>query len=301
MKTIVIALGGNALLQRGEVLSAENQYKNIELMSETINKLAKEYRVVLVHGNGPQVGLLALQNLAYQDVPAYPLDILVAESQGMIGYMMMQKINQNHPEQAITTVMTRVSVDINDEAFNDPSKFIGPIYDEAAKEELIAKYQWTFKQDGKYYRRVVPSPTPKKIIDIEAVRLLLDKGHIVICGGGGGIPVNNSNNEFIGSEAVIDKDLTAALISRELNAEHFVILTEADAIYKNWGTPEQAAIREATPEELAPMAVADGAMGPKIMAVSDFVNATGQQAHIGALQNIQQVIEGQSGTLIYQS
>ncbi|WP_368875810.1 carbamate kinase, partial [Proteus mirabilis] len=266
-----------------------------------INKLAQEYRVVLVHGNGPQVGLLALQNLAYQAVPAYPLDILVAESQGMIGYMMMQKINQNNPTQAITTVMTRVSVDINDEAFREPSKFIGPIYEEAEKEELINKYQWTFKKDGQYYRRVVPSPAPQKIIDIEAVKLLLDKGHIVICGGGGGIPVNNINNEFIGSEAVIDKDLTAALISRELNAEHFVILTEADAIYKNWGTPEQAAIREATPEELAPMAVADGAMGPKIMAVSDFVNATGQQAHIGALQNIQQVIEGQSGTLIYKS
>lgn len=297
MKTIVIALGGNALLQRGEILSAENQYKNIELMSETINKLAQEYR----DGNGPQVGLLALQNLAYQAVPAYPLDILVAESQGMIGYMMMQKINQNNPTQAITTVMTRVSVDINDEAFREPSKFIGPIYEEAEKEELINKYQWTFKKDGQYYRRVVPSPAPQKIIDIEAVKLLLDKGHIVICGGGGGIPVNNINNEFIGSEAVIDKDLTAALISRELNAEHFVILTEADAIYKNWGTPEQAAIREATPEELAPMAVADGAMGPKIMAVSDFVNATGQQAHIGALQNIQQVIEGQSGTLIYKS
>lgn len=137
MKTIVIALGGNALLQRGEILSAENQYKNIELMSETINKLAQEYRVVLVHGNGPQVGLLALQNLAYQAVPAYPLDILVAESQGMIGYMMMQKINQNNPTQAITTVMTRVSVDINDEAFREPSKFIGPIYEEAEKEELI--------------------------------------------------------------------------------------------------------------------------------------------------------------------
>lgn len=148
MKTIVIALGGNALLQRGEVLSAENQYKNIELMSETINKLAQEYRVVLVHGNGPQVGLLALQNLAYQAVPAYPLDILVAESQGMIGYMMMQKINQNNPTQAITTVMTRVSVDINDEAFREPSKFIGPIYEEAEKEELINKYQWTFKKMG---------------------------------------------------------------------------------------------------------------------------------------------------------
>lgn len=148
MKTIVIALGGNALLQRGEILSAENQYKNIELMSETINKLAQEYRVVLVHGNGPQVGLLALQNLAYQAVPAYPLDILVAESQGMIGYMMMQKINQNNPTQAITTVMTRVSVDINDEAFREPSKFIGPIYEEAEKEELINKYQWTFKKMG---------------------------------------------------------------------------------------------------------------------------------------------------------
>ncbi|SPZ03213.1 carbamate kinase [Proteus mirabilis] len=157
----------------GEILSAENQYKNIELMSETINKLAQEYRVVLVHGNGPQVGLLALQNLAYQAVPAYPLDILVAESQGMIGYMMMQKINQNNPTQAITTVMTRVSVDINDEAFREPSKFIGPIYEEAEKEELINKYQWTFKKDGQYYRRVVPSPAPHKIIDIEAVKAFI--------------------------------------------------------------------------------------------------------------------------------
>nr|WP_314267988.1 carbamate kinase [uncultured Moellerella sp.] len=301
MKTIVIALGGNALLQRGEVLSAENQYKNIELMSETINKLAKEFRVVLVHGNGPQVGLLALQNLAYQDVPAYPLDILVAESQGMIGYMMMQKINQSDPTQAITTVMTRVAVDMTDKAFNDPSKFIGPIYDQENMAALKAKYQWQFKLDGQDYRRVVPSPMPQKIIGIDAIKLLLDAGHIVICGGGGGIPVNNENNQFIGSEAVIDKDLTAALISRELNAEHFVILTEADAIYLNWGTADQKAIIKATPEELAPMAVADGAMGPKIMAVSDFVNATGQQAHIGSLQNIQQVIEGQSGTLIYQS
>ncbi len=301
MKTIVIALGGNALLQRGEVLSAENQYKNIELMSETINKLAKEFRVVLVHGNGPQVGLLALQNLAYQDVPAYPLDILVAESQGMIGYMMMQKINQSDPTQAITTVMTRVAVDMTDKAFNDPSKFIGPIYDQENMAALKAKYQWQFKLDGQHYRRVVPSPMPQKIIGIDAIKLLLDAGHIVICGGGGGIPVNNENNQFIGSEAVIDKDLTAALISRELNAEHFVILTEADAIYLNWGTADQKAIIKATPEELAPMAVADGAMGPKIMAVSDFVNATGQQAHIGSLQNIQQVIEGQSGTLIYQS
>ncbi len=270
-------------------------------MSETINKLAKEFRVVLVHGNGPQVGLLALQNLAYQDVPAYPLDILVAESQGMIGYMMMQKINQSDPTQAITTVMTRVAVDMTDKAFNDPSKFIGPIYDQENMAALKAKYQWQFKLDGQHYRRVVPSPMPQKIIGIDAIKLLLDAGHIVICGGGGGIPVNNENNQFIGSEAVIDKDLTAALISRELNAEHFVILTEADAIYLNWGTADQKAIIKATPEELAPMAVADGAMGPKIMAVSDFVNATGQQAHIGSLQNIQQVIEGQSGTLIYQS
>lgn len=300
MKTLVIALGGNALLQRKEALTAENQYKNIAILAEMIIKLAKNYRIVLVHGNGPQVGLLSLQNEAYKEVPSYPLDILVAESQAMIGYMITQKINELDPAQRITTILTRMEVDLNDPDFKNPSKFIGPVYDEAQKNALQKEQpHWQFKKDGEFYRRVVPSPRPQKLIERQSVNVLLDAQHIVICGGGGGIPVNKDNNTIKGIEAVIDKDLTASLIAQQLGAENFVILTDADAVYTGWGTPEQKAIEKATTEELAPMGVSDGSMGPKVMAVCDFVNNTGHNAYIGALKNINDIMEGKSGTLIY--
>ncbi|CAI2063983.1 Carbamate kinase 1 [Serratia fonticola] len=298
METLVIALGGNALLKRGAVLSAENQYQSIALIADDIGKLAKKYRIAIVHGNGPQVGLLALQNLAYRDVPPYPLDILVAESQGMIGYMLAQQLGAFHPAQPVSTLLTRVLVDSEDPAYREPSKFIGPVYEPQQQAELEKKYGWSMKLDGKYLRRVVPSPEPKKIIDIEAINLLLAKNHIVICNGGGGVPMVASAQGMIGSEAVIDKDLASALLAEALDADHLVILTDADAVYQHWGTPQQKAIRSATTKELAPMAVADGSMGPKIMAVSRFVQRSGKVAHIGALQDIESVLAGTAGTLI---
>lgn len=298
METLVIALGGNALLQRGAVLSAENQYQSISLIADAIGKLAKKYRIAIVHGNGPQVGLLALQNLAYSDVPPYPLDILVAESQGMIGYMLAQQLGAFHPAQPVSTLLTRVLVDSEDPAYQQPSKFIGPVYDPQQQAELEQKYGWSMKLDGKYLRRVVPSPEPKKIIDIEAINLLLAKNHIVICNGGGGVPMVASAEGMVGSEAVIDKDLASALLAEALDADHLVILTDADAVYQHWGTPQQKAIRSATTKELAPMAVADGSMGPKIMAVSRFVQRSGKVAHIGALADIESVLAGTAGTLI---
>lgn len=298
METLVIALGGNALLKRGAVLSAENQYQSIALIADAIGKLAKKYRIAIVHGNGPQVGLLALQNLAYRDVPPYPLDILVAESQGMIGYMLAQQLGAFHPAQPVSTLLTRVLVDSEDPAYREPSKFIGPVYEPQQQAELEKKYGWSMKLDGKYLRRVVPSPEPKKIIDIEAINLLLAKNHIVICNGGGGVPMVASAQGMVGSEAVIDKDLASALLAEALDADHLVILTDADAVYQHWGTPQQKAIRSATTQELAPMAVADGSMGPKIMAVSRFVQRSGKVAHIGALQDIESVLAGTAGTLI---
>ncbi|CAI0783999.1 carbamate kinase [Serratia fonticola] len=298
METLVIALGGNALLKRGAVLSAENQYQSIALIADAIGKLAKKYRIAIVHGNGPQVGLLALQNLSYRDVPPYPLDILVAESQGMIGYMLAQQLGAFHPAQPVSTLLTRVLVDSEDPAYREPSKFIGPVYEPQQQAELKNKYGWSMKLDGKYLRRVVPSPEPKKIIDIEAINLLLAKNHIVICNGGGGVPMVASAQGMVGSEAVIDKDLASALLAEALDADHLVILTDADAVYQHWGTPQQKAIRSATTQELAPMAVADGSMGPKIMAVSRFVERSGKVAHIGALQDIESVLAGTAGTLI---
>lgn len=298
METLVIALGGNALLKRGAVLSAENQYQSIALIADAIGKLAKKYRIAIVHGNGPQVGLLALQNLSYRDVPPYPLDILVAESQGMIGYMLAQQLGAFHAAQPVSTLLTRVLVDREDPAYREPSKFIGPVYEPQQQAELEKKYGWSMKLDGKYLRRVVPSPEPKKIIDIEAINLLLAKNHIVICNGGGGVPMVASAQGMVGSEAVIDKDLASALLAEALDADHLVILTDADAVYQHWGTPQQKAIRSATTQELAPMAVADGSMGPKIMAVSRFVQRSGKVAHIGALQDIESVLAGTAGTLI---
>lgn len=298
METLVIALGGNALLQRGEVLSAENQYRSISLIADAVGKLAKKYRIAIVHGNGPQVGLLALQNLAYRDVPPYPLDILVAESQGMIGYMLAQQLSAYHPAQPVSTLLTRVLVDSNDPAYQQPSKFIGPVYQPSQQQELEQKYGWNMKLDGSYLRRVVPSPEPKKIIDIEAINLLMAKNHIVICNGGGGVPMVAEGDSLVGSEAVIDKDLASALLAEALDADHLVILTDADAVYEHWGTPKQRAIRSATTAELSPLAVNDGAMGPKIMAVSRFVQRSGKVAHIGALKDIDAVLAGTAGTLV---
>ena len=296
-KKLVIALGGNALLQRGEILSAENQQKSIQLFSKMVAQLARDYQLVIVHGNGPQVGLLALQNAAYQDAPAWPLDILVAESQGMIGFAIAQELTASSSG-PVTTLMTRVEVDPNDPAFASPGKYIGPVYPPEQQAGLQARYGWQMKADGQYIRRVVASPTPLKIIDSEAIRTLMDDGHLVICCGGGGIPVIAKGGGYQGTEAVIDKDLTAAVLAKAISADHLLILTDADAVYENWGTPQARALRHVTPAELAPFAAPDGAMGPKAAAVIQFVTQTGNAAFIGALKDAPEILAGQKGTCI---
>ncbi|MBP5854985.1 carbamate kinase [Citrobacter sp. AN-PRR1] len=299
-KKIVIALGGNALLQRGEILSAENQQRSIQVFAEMASELARDYQLVIVHGNGPQVGLLALQNAAYKESPAWPLDILVAESQGMIGFAIAQALASSTGNAPVTTLMTRVEVDPQDDAFSTPSKYIGPVYQPDQQTELEERYGWQMKADGQYIRRVVPSPTPLKILDRDAICTLMDAGHMVICCGGGGIPVIAQGDGYQGTEAVIDKDLTAAVLAQSINADHLLILTDADAVYENWGTPQARALRHVTPEELAPFAAPDGAMGPKAAAVIQFVKQTGNAAFIGALKDAPQVLAGEKGTCVMQ-
>lgn len=301
MELVVIALGGNALLQRGEVLSAENQYKNIDSVARLINQLASKYRIAIVHGNGPQVGLLALQNMAYSDVPAYPLDILVAESQGMLGCMISERLQQQPNMPAVTTILTRIEVDKDDPSFNNPTKYIGPVYQQSEADTLMKKYGWQFKADGKYIRRVVPSPKPKKIIDIDAIKLLLDKQFIVINSGGGGIPMIKQTQGYQGIEAVIDKDLAATLLATQLKADHLMILTDADAVYLDWGTPQQKALRDVTPDDLKPLAVDDGSIGPKVSAAIQFVERTGNRAYIGALKDAEALLKGDKGTRVMPS
>lgn len=297
-KTVVIALGGNALLQRGERLSAENQYKNIAQVANVVGKLCHDYRVIIVHGNGPQVGLLALQNQVCDAAPPYPLDILVAETQGMIGYMIAQQLMQEAHMPPVSVLLTRIEVDANDEAFHTPSKYIGPVYAPEQEADLVARYGWQMKQDGHAIRRVVPSPKPCKILEPHAISTLLAQDHIVICCGGGGIPVAQGPQGYYGVEAVIDKDLAAALLARQVGAEYLMILTDTDAVYKDWGTPQAQALRKVTPDELKPFAQPDGAMGPKAQAVIDFVEQTGKQAFIGALKEAPLILNGEKGTQI---
>lgn len=296
MELIVIALGGNAISKRNELLSIDNQYQNINSTTQFIAKLANKYRLVIVHGNGPQVGLLALQNASYPSVPAYPLDVLVAQTQGMLGYMIQRSLQQYVNQ--VTCVLTQVEVDSNDPSFKDPTKFIGPVYQPEEQQKLKAQYGWQFKQDGKYLRRVVPSPKPKKIIELNTIKELINQDTIVICNGGGGIPVIKDKSGYQGIEAVIDKDHSAAQLAIELKADHLMILTDTDAVYENWGTPEQTALGKVDTKRIQPMAIDDGAMGPKIKSVIEFVEQTGNTAYIGNLTDIESLLAQTKGTII---
>lgn len=298
MELIVIALGGNAISKRNESLTVENQYRNIHATTKLIAKLAGKYRLVIVHGNGPQVGLLALQNAAYQAVPAYPLDILVAQTQGMLGYMIGQSLQQQETVKQVVTLLTQVEVASDDPAFSNPTKFIGPVYDPKDQQHLQSQYGWTFKADGKAIRRVVPSPKPQKILEIDTIKKLLADDNIVICNGGGGIPVIKQKTGYTGVEAVIDKDHSAAQLAIQLKADHLMILTDADAVYENWGTQAQTALRHVNTERLKPLAIDDGAIGPKVKSVIEFVNNTGNKAYIGNLTDIESLLAGIKGTIV---
>lgn len=297
-ETVVVALGGNALLRRGQPLEADIQRKNINIAVKTISEIAKEYNVVLVHGNGPQVGLLALQGLEYKKVNPYPLDVLGSETQGMIGYMLMQEFKNQMPNTHISCMLTQMRVDPNDPAFADPTKPIGPIYEQAEANEMAEKYSWTIKADGKHFRRVVPSPQPKGIIEHDAITTLIEKGHLVICAGGGGIPVKFEGGCLVGVEAVIDKDMSAAFLAKQLNADALLILTDTDAVYLDWGKPSQHAISTTTPKALSQYSFDSGSMGPKIDASCEFINQGGKFVGIGSLEDGLRILQGKAGTNI---
>lgn len=296
--TLVVALGGNALLKRGEPLEADIQRKNILLAAQTIARLTHNWRVVLVHGNGPQVGLLALQNSAYDKVTPYPLDVLGAESQGMIGYMLQQALKNQLPQREISVLLTQVEVDAADPAFRQPTKYIGPVYDEAQAAALKDEKGWIFKADGNYFRRVVPSPQPQRIVERDAINALIDRDHLVICNGGGGVPVVEKADGYHGIEAVIDKDLSAALLARQIEADALLILTDADAVYVDWGMPGQRPLTQVTPEQLNGMTFDAGSMGPKVAACCRFVDECHGIAGIGALADGPAILAGEKGTLI---
>jgi carbamate kinase len=302
---VVAALGGNALLRRGEPLTAENQRANARVACKALAPVALEHELVISHGNGPQVGLLALQGSAYTEVEPYPLDLLGAQTEGMIGYLIQQELGNELPfEKRLASLLTLIEVDPDDPAFQDPTKPIGPIYTKADSEQLAAQKGWVFKPDGESFRRVVPSPRPQRIFGIEPVEWLLDHGAVVICAGGGGIPFMHTEapatpgRQLVGVEAVIDKDLASALLARDLRADALVIVTDVDAVYADWGTPEQRAIRRATPEALAGTEFAAGSMGPKVRAACSFVEETGGLAAIGSISDTPALLRGEAGTTV---
>ncbi len=296
---VVIALGGNALLRRGERADADVQMANVRIASKAVAEIAKEHNVVLTHGNGPQVGLLALQADAYKDVAPYPFDVLGAESQGMIGYMVAQCVGNDLPDRQVVNIITQTEVDPKDPAYTDPRKFVGPVYDKETAEKLAAERGWTIAADGKYFRRVVPSPQPKKIVEIETIRQLVDSGAMVIASGGGGIPVvRNEQGKLEGSEAVIDKDMSASIMADELDADALLILTDAPSIALDWGTPDQKEIKEVSPEKLKEYSFAKGSMGPKVEAVCRFANTGKGFGAVGRLEDALDILNGKAGTII---
>jgi carbamate kinase len=258
---------------------------------------------VLAHGNGPQVGLLALQASAYKDVEAYPLDVLGAQTEGMIGYMIEQELGNLLPfEVPFATILTMVEVDAEDPAFKNPTKFVGPVYEKEEADKLKDEKGWVFKQDGAKWRRVVPSPLPKRIFEIRPVKWLLEHGTLVICAGGGGIPTMYEAGKerwLTGIEAVIDKDLASELLARELGADLFIIATDVDGVYLDWGKPEQRKLGRVTIEELRAHPFPAGSMGPKVAAAIQFVEKTGKRAAIGSLQDIEKIVAGEAGTNVY--
>ncbi len=297
---IVIALGGNALLQRGQPMTAENQRANIRLAAERIASIAPGNEIVIAHGNGPQVGLLALQDLAYEEVDPYPLDVLGAETEAMIGYVIEQELGNLLPlEQPFATILTMIEVDADDPAFAHPTKPIGPVYDKATAERLAAEHDWSIAPDGDKYRRVVASPKPQRIFEIRPIRMLVEQGVIVICAGGGGIPtMYGPDGKLLGVQAVIDKDLAAALLAEQLEADLLVIATDVDGVYTGWGTPQQARLGNVTVDQVVEMNLPAGSMGPKVAAACGFATQTKNEAVIGSLADIDRIVVGTAGTRV---
>ena len=297
---LVVALGGNALLKRGEEQTSENQRRNVREACKELAPLAKEHQLVITHGNGPQVGLLALQSASYKEAEEYPLDVLGAQTEGMLGYAIQQELGNLLPtESSLATILTMVEVDPDDPAFENPTKPIGPTYSEHEARRISEGKGWSISKDGSGWRRVVPSPEPHRIFELRPIHWLLAKGVIVICAGGGGIPTAyNSEGSLEGVEVVIDKDKASALLARQLGSRLLILATDADGVYRDWGTESQELIQTTTPEEISKMDFEPGSMGPKVEAACDFVMRTGERAVIGALTDIAEMVDGKAGTQI---
>jgi len=292
---IVVALGGNALSIRGQTLTGDSQRASIRVAAASLAQLMEAgHQVVITHGNGPQVGYLALHDAEF------PLDVLSAETVGMIGYVLQQELDNAYaPDVKYATLLTQSEVDPDDPAFQHPTKFVGPVYTDQEAERLSAERGWTIGRDGDHMRRTVPSPRPIRILELDVIRLLVEQDVVVICAGGGCIPVvQRPDDTMIGIEAVIDKDHASGLLARSLEADAYLMLTDVDGVYENWGTPQQALIAQATPVELEKHSFPAGSMGPKIEAACDFVTATGGFAAIGQLADALQLITGDAGTRI---
>jgi carbamate kinase len=292
-------------LRRGQPLTAENQRSNARVACRALAPVALEHELVISHGNGPQVGLLALEGAAYTPVEPYPLDMLGAQTEGMIGYLLQQELGNELPfDVRLATLLTLVEVDATDPAFGNPTKPIGPIYTKEEADQLGAEKGWTFKLDGTSMRRVVPSPTPQRIFGLDPLEWLVERGCVVICAGGGGIPVMYTaepaaaGKRLVGVEAVIDKDLASALLACDIAADALLIVTDVDAVYSDWGTPDQKAIRRASPHALEHSEFAEGSMGPKVRAACMFVEQTGGFAAIGSIEDAQQLLRGEAGTVV---
>jgi carbamate kinase len=297
---VVAALGGNALLRRGQPMTAENQRANVGVAARALLPIALEHDLILTHGNGPQVGLLSLQNAAYRPEEEYPLDILDAETEGMIGYLLEQELgNLLPPGRPMATILTRIEVDPADPAFQHPTKPIGPVYDREEAERHAVEKSWTVAPDGRKWRRVVPSPQPRSILEIGVIELLVRERVIIVCAGGGGIPVIASRHGgYEGIEAVIDKDFAGALLATSLHADAFLMLTDVDAVYADWGTPQAWPIHRASPDEMASRSFAAGSMGPKVEAACRFVRASSGFAAIGSLADAARMLRGEAGTMV---
>ncbi|MBF0971723.1 MAG: carbamate kinase, partial [Actinomyces graevenitzii] len=284
---IVVALGGNALLRRGDKPDADIQIANVQLAAAQLAKLANEHELIITHGNGPQVGVLALESANDERLSrAYPLDTLGAETQGMIGYWLLQAMQNALPGRQVATMVCQTLVLSGDPAFANPTKFVGEVYDEETAKRIARERGWVVKADGEHFRRVVGSPAPQRVIETRLIRNLVNSGAVVICAGGGGVPViRNEKGQLQGAEAVIDKDLTAAVLAEDLEADALIILTDVDGVYEGYGTAQARMVKRATPMRLREMGLPAGSMGPKVEAACRFVELTGDMAAIGRLED----------------